>query len=89
MTETPVRRLYRSRNQRMIAGVCGGLAEYANLDPTVVRVLYVLLAIVTGGAALIAYPLMWVIVPEEPLPAGTWPPAPPAPPTTPTPPMAA
>ena len=67
MTESSVRRLYRSRNNRMLAGVCGGLAEYAGVDPTIMRVLYVELALVTGGAALLAYPVLWVIMPEEPL----------------------
>ena len=67
MTESSVRRLYRSRNNRMLAGVCGGLAEYAGVDPTIMRVLYVGLALVTGGAALLAYPVLWVIIPEEPL----------------------
>jgi phage shock protein C len=81
MTETTVRRLYRSRNERMIAGVCGGIAEYSNLDPTLVRVLFNLLAFVTGGATLLAYPILWVVVPEQPLAPATWPstPAGPAP----------
>ncbi len=81
MTETPVRRLYRSRTERMIAGVCGGFAEYANTDPTVVRALFILLAVFTGGAALLAYPILWVIVPEEPAPWPTTPTTPPTPPT--------
>ena len=67
MTEE-VRRLYRSREQRMIAGVCGGLAEYTNLDPTIVRLLFVAVSLL--GAApgmLLAYLAMMVIVPEEPI----------------------
>ena len=63
-----VRRLYRSREQRMIAGVCGGLAEYTDLDPTVVRLLFVAISLL--GAApgmLLAYLAMMVIVPEEPI----------------------
>ena len=63
-----VRRLYRSREQRMIAGVCGGLAEYTNLDPTIVRLLFVAVSLL--GAApgmLLAYLAMMVIVPEEPI----------------------
>jgi phage shock protein C len=79
MNETSTRRLYRSRNERMIAGICGGFAGYANTDPTIIRVLFVLLAVFTGGAALLAYPILWVIIPEEPMP---WP-APTTPPTTP------
>jgi phage shock protein C len=57
------RKLYRSRSQRMIAGVCGGLADYFNLDATLVRVLFLLLA-VFGGTGLVIYIVMWVIVPD-------------------------
>lgn len=63
------RRLYRSRRECMVAGVCGGLAEYFDIDPTIVRVVYVLLTLFNGtGVAL--YILMWIIVPEEPAKAG-------------------
>jgi len=62
------KRLYRSRRERMIAGVCGGIGEYVGLDPTLVRLLFVLLAI-TGGSGLLVYLIMMVIIPEEPLPA--------------------
>ena len=47
----------------MIAGVCGGLAEYFNLDATLVRVLFLLLA-VFGGTGLVIYVVMWIIVPD-------------------------
>ena len=57
------RKLYRSRDQRMIAGVCGGLADYFNIDATLVRVLFLLLA-VFGGTGLVIYIVMWVIVPD-------------------------
>jgi phage shock protein C len=57
------RKLYRSRSQRMIAGVCGGLADYFNIDATLVRVLFLLLA-VFGGTGLVIYVVMWVIVPD-------------------------
>jgi phage shock protein C len=73
MTETTVRRLYRSRTNRMIAGICGGLAEYSGIDPTIARVLFILLAFVTGGAALLAYPILWVVIPEQPLAPAPWP----------------
>ena len=68
-----VKRLYRSRTDKKIAGVAGGLAEYFSVDPTLVRVLLVLLAIF-GGGGLLAYLLMWIIVPLEPE-AGVSPPA--------------
>ena len=57
------RKLYRSRNQRMIAGVCGGLADYFIVDATLVRVLFLLLA-VFGGTGLVIYLVMWIIVPD-------------------------
>jgi len=59
------RRLYRSRRERIVGGVCGGLAEYSDLDLTLVRVL-VALFIIFGGAGLIVYLVMWIIVPIEP-----------------------
>jgi phage shock protein C len=60
------RKLYRSRTDRKIAGVLGGVAEYANVDPTAMRVIFLLAAFLTGGTALIAYPLMWLVMPEAP-----------------------
>jgi phage shock protein C len=83
MTETTYRKLYRSRVNRMVAGVCGGIAEHTNVDPTVVRVLFVVLAFVTGGAALLAYPVLWVIVPETPQQPAAWTPTGPTTPPTP------
>ncbi len=58
------RRLYRSRSQRMLGGVCGGLAEYLNTDPTVIRLLWVLFAFLGMGTGFIVYLIAWVIVPE-------------------------
>lgn len=63
MTQT--RRLYRSHTNRKLAGVCGGLAEYLNTDATLIRVLFVLLALL-GGPGIVIYLLMWIIVPEQP-----------------------
>jgi phage shock protein C len=60
-----IRRLYRSRKDRMIGGVCGGLGEYLNVDPTLVRLLFVLFAL-TGGSGVLAYLIMLVVIPEEP-----------------------
>ena len=48
----------------MVAGVCGGLANYFNIDPTIIRILFVLIAF-AGGASLLAYLIMWIIVPVE------------------------
>jgi phage shock protein C len=73
LMNTEPRKLYRSRKQRMIAGICGGIGEYAKLDPTLVRVLFVVLAVFSFSAFVIVYILIWIIIPEEPL-------APPVPP---------
>ncbi len=63
------KRLYRSRTNKMIAGVCAGVGEYANIDPTVVRLLFVLITIFsTVLPGLLAYLLMVIIIPEEPTP---------------------
>jgi phage shock protein C len=65
-------RLYRSRDERVIAGVAGGIAENLDLDPTIVRLAWVVFALVTGGVALVVYFVMIFVVPEEPLaPAGS------------------
>jgi phage shock protein C len=63
----PPRRLTRSNRNKMIAGVCGGLAEYLNMDPTVVRVLYVLVSILSAAfPGVIAYiVLMFLMPPPE------------------------
>lgn len=58
-------KLYRSKNNRKLAGVCGGLGEYLGADPTIMRVLFIVLA-VFGGAGLIIYLAMWLIVPQQP-----------------------
>jgi phage shock protein C len=59
-------RLYRSRSERMIAGVCGGLAAYFGVDPTLVRIL-ALATFLIPGSGVIAYLVAWLIVPEEPI----------------------
>lgn len=61
-----MKRLYRSRSEEMIAGVCGGLADYLNVDPTVVRLVF-LLILFAGGGGLFIYLILWVIMPLEPI----------------------
>lgn len=58
--------LYRSRKDRMLFGVCGGLAEYIGIDPTIVRVLWVIISFVYGFGILM-YIVLTLIVPKEPL----------------------
>jgi phage shock protein C len=59
------RKLYRSQSQRMWAGVCGGLAEYFNVDVTLMRVLFVALTILSGGLGLLVYLAMWILIPDQ------------------------
>jgi phage shock protein PspC (stress-responsive transcriptional regulator) len=58
------RRLYRDPDSRVIGGVCGGLGAYFNIDPVVLRIIFVVLIFVTTGAALLAYFILWIAVPK-------------------------
>lgn len=60
-----VKRLYRSTSDRMFAGVCGGLGEYFDIDATILRLLFVFGAIVTGSGLFWAYLVMMILVPED------------------------
>jgi len=64
MSDNNIKRIYRSRDNRMIAGVCAGLADYVEIDPTIVRLLFVL-GLFAGGATFWAYLVMMLIIPEE------------------------
>ena len=57
------KRLTRSRDKK-IAGVCGGVATYMDIDPTIVRILFLIVAF-AGGAAILAYLIIWIVTPEE------------------------
>jgi phage shock protein C len=59
------KRLYRSKNNRMIAGVCGGIAEYFDLDPSIVRIAAIVLTF-AGFSGLLAYLICAIIIPENP-----------------------
>jgi phage shock protein C len=61
----PCKRLWRSRRDRKIAGICGGLGAYFNIDAVWVRLIFVIFFLL-GGAALLAYIIMWLLVPLEP-----------------------
>ena len=56
------RKLYKSRN-RMLCGVCGGIGEYLNLDPTVIRLLWIIFSFV-GGCGILAYIIAAIVIPE-------------------------
>ena len=66
MTEN-IKRLYRSTTDTMFAGVCSGLAEYANLDSTLIRLLFILAFFVTGPGIFIAYLIMMLVIPQKPV----------------------
>jgi phage shock protein PspC (stress-responsive transcriptional regulator) len=64
MSNQPVKKLYRSKSNRIIGGVCGGFAEYLNIDASVLRLITALLTFVMG-MSLWVYLLAWLIIPEE------------------------
>jgi len=59
------KKLYRTRNERWIAGVCGGIGDYFDMDATVIRVLFVLASFILGGGLWI-YLILWIIMPLNP-----------------------
>ncbi len=59
------KKLYRSITDKMIGGVCGGLADYFTVDPVIVRLLFVL-AVIFGGSGIIAYIILWIVIPQKP-----------------------
>jgi phage shock protein C len=61
------KQLFRSRTNRMLGGVCGGLGDYTNLDPTLYRLLFALGSIFGFGSLLIVYLVLLIVVPEEPM----------------------
>lgn len=64
MNDLRMKNLVRRRDDRMVAGVCSGVADYLGVDPTLVRLLTVVLAIVSVGAAVVAYVAAWILMPE-------------------------
>ena len=60
------KRMYRSTQERMFAGVCGGIAEYLDVDPTLVRLFFVALTLLSGGQGLLIYIVLMLVVPERP-----------------------
>ncbi len=60
-----MKHLYRSKTNRKLGGVCGGIGAYFNLDPTLVRVIFVFLALPGGLPGILLYLILWVIIPEK------------------------
>ncbi|MCD6247010.1 MAG: PspC domain-containing protein [Candidatus Diapherotrites archaeon] len=65
MSTTKKKRLYRSRKDRILGGVCGGIAEYMDTDPSLIRLLWVLVCLF-WGLGIILYLAAWLIIPENP-----------------------
>lgn len=65
-TPAPRKRLYRSRTERMIGGVCSGLADYFDIDPTWMRIIFIVFLIVALSTFFV-YIVLWIIIPEEPI----------------------
>lgn len=62
------KKLYRSRNARMVAGVCGGLGKFFGIDPTIIRIIYIVLSLFTTAfPGIILYVILMLVIPEEPL----------------------
>ena len=59
------KKLYRSNNDKMLCGVCAGIAEYFGVDPTLVRLLFVLFTVL-GGAGVLLYIIAAIVIPKEP-----------------------
>ena len=59
------KKLYRSEDNKVIAGVCGGLGEFLDADPTIIRLLWAIATLVSVGVGIIAYLLAWIIIPES------------------------
>ncbi len=66
MADDDIKKLHRSRKNRMIAGICGGLGEMFSIDPTLIRLLAALIGLFTVGTAVLVYVLGWIIIPEAP-----------------------
>lgn len=61
-----VKRLHRSGKERILGGVCGGIGEYLDMDPTVIRLIWVIFTLLSFGIGIIAYLIAWIIVPRNP-----------------------
>ncbi len=67
--EKETKTLYRSQDDRWLAGVCGGLGIYLNMDPTLIRVVFILLALF-GSSGFWIYLILWLVIPQEPTASG-------------------
>jgi phage shock protein C len=60
-----MKRLYRSKKERVLGGVCAGLGEHFDIDPTVIRLAWAVITVISIGTGILVYILAWIIIPEE------------------------
>jgi phage shock protein C len=60
-----MKRLYRSKNDRMLGGVCAGLGEHFDIDPTVIRLVWAVITVLSIGTGVLVYIIAWILIPEE------------------------
>ena len=60
-----MKRLYRSKKERILGGVCAGLGEHLDVDPTVIRLIWAVVSVLSVGTGIIIYILAWIIIPED------------------------
>ena len=60
-----MKRLYRSKNERMLGGVCAGLGEHFDIDPTVIRLVWAVITVLSIGTGVVVYIIAWILIPEE------------------------
>jgi phage shock protein C len=60
-----MKRLYRSKKERMLGGVCAGLGEHLDIDPTVIRLIWAVVTVLSLGTGIVVYILAWILIPEE------------------------
>jgi phage shock protein C len=60
-----MKRLYRSKKERMLGGVCAGLGEHFDIDPTVIRLVWAVITVLSIGTGVLVYIIAWILIPEE------------------------
>jgi phage shock protein C len=60
-----MKRLYRSKKERMLGGVCAGLGEHFDIDPTIIRLAWAVITVISIGTGILVYILAWILIPEE------------------------
>ena len=61
-----MKRLYRSRKETILGGICGGIAEHIDVDPSLIRLVWIVVSLISLGTGIIVYLAAWIIIPESP-----------------------